>query len=143
VASFRGTFEFTLDAKSRLTIPSKYRASFADGVTLAAGVESCVGIWRTEDYDAWVDSVLDGRSPLAEDYRQLSRYLSSNAINTELDGAGRVMVPPFLMRHADLEREVALVGTGKAFELWTRDAWSAYNGNVVQNIADIAAGFGS
>lgn len=143
MASFRGTFEFTLDAKSRLTIPSKYRAVFADGVTLAASLESCVGIWRTEDYDAWVESVLANRNPLATEYRQLARFFSSNAMNTELDGAGRVMVPSFLLRHADLDREVALVGTGKSFELWNRDAWAAYNGDVVQNIADIAAGFGS
>jgi MraZ protein len=142
VASFRGTFEFTLDAKSRLTIPSKYRAVFAEGVTLAASVEACVGIWRTADYDAWVESVLANRSPLAPEYRQLERFFSSNATNTELDGAGRVMVPSFLMRRADLDREVALVGTGKSFELWNRDAWAAYNGDVVQNIAEIAAGFG-
>ena len=37
--TFRGTFDLTLDAKNRLTVPTRYRAAFADGVVLAAGLE--------------------------------------------------------------------------------------------------------
>ena len=30
--AFRGTFDHTLDAKNRLTVPSKFRAQLSDGV---------------------------------------------------------------------------------------------------------------
>jgi MraZ protein len=140
--AFRGTFDFTLDAKNRLTIPSKHRASFADGVVLAAGLERCVGIWRPEDHDAWTAAVLEGRNPLSPDYRQLARHFTANSLTTELDGAGRVMLPPRLKEYAGLDREVALVGAGESLEIWDRSTWDAYNGDVVANVAGIAAGLG-
>jgi MraZ protein len=140
--AFRGTFDFTLDAKNRLTIPSKHRAAFADGVVLAAGLERCVGLWRPEDYDAWTASVLAGRNPLSPDYRQLQRHFTANSVHTELDGAGRVMLPGYLKDYAGVDREVALVGAGESLEVWEREKWNAYNGDVVANVAEIAAGLG-
>ena len=40
--AFRGTFDHTLDAKNRLTIPAKFRTSLSEGVVLAKGIERCV-----------------------------------------------------------------------------------------------------
>lgn len=142
MASFRGTFDFTLDAKNRLTIPSKLRASLAEGVVLAAGLEPCVGIWRPEDHEAWTEAMLADANPRSPAYRQLERHFTANSLSTELDSAGRVMVPNFLMRYASLDREVALVGAGRSLEIWDRETWSAYNGDVTANVADIAAGLG-
>jgi MraZ protein len=141
--SFRGTFDFTLDAKNRLTVPSRYRASFADGVVLAKGLEPCVGMWRPSDYDEWTSSVLASHNPLSPDYRQLERFFTANSHSTELDGAGRVMVPGFLMGHAALDREVSLIGSGVRFEIWDRNAWGSYNDDLSSSIADIAAGLGT
>jgi MraZ protein len=125
-----------------LTIPSKHRAAFAGGVVLAAGLERCVGIWRPEDYEAWTASVLAGRNPLSPEYRQLSRHFTANSVPTELDGAGRVMLPPRLKEYASLDRDVALVGAGESLEIWDRSTWDAYNADVVANVAGIAAGLG-
>ena len=54
MASFRGTFDYSLDAKNRLTVPAKFRAQLAEGVVLAKGLEPCVAIWQPEDYDAYM-----------------------------------------------------------------------------------------
>ena len=43
--AFRGTFDHTLDAKNRLTIPAKFRASLSEGVVLSKGIERCVQVW--------------------------------------------------------------------------------------------------
>ncbi len=53
MAPFRGTFDHTLDAKNRLTVPARYRAALAEGVVLAMPVDlkPCVGVWRPQDYD--------------------------------------------------------------------------------------------
>ena len=50
--AFRGTFDFTLDAKNRLTVPAKFRAVLADGVVLARGAGACVEVWPQADYEA-------------------------------------------------------------------------------------------
>ena len=43
--AFRGTFDHTLDAKNRLTVPARYRSALADGVVLAMTIDQrpCVG----------------------------------------------------------------------------------------------------
>ena len=49
---FRGTFDHTLDAKKRLTVPARYRAALADGVVLGMLVDNkpCVGVWQPQEY---------------------------------------------------------------------------------------------
>jgi MraZ protein len=141
--TFRGTFDLTLDAKNRLTIPTRYRAAFAEGVVLAAGLEDCVAIWRPEDYDAWTSAALAGKSPLSPEYRQLNRYFAANSHPTELDGAGRVMVPRFLLDTGKLTKDVSVVGAGECLEIWDRANWAAYNGEVLDNVSEIAAGLHS
>ena len=37
VVPFRGTFDHTLDAKNRLTVPARYRAALSEGVVMAMG----------------------------------------------------------------------------------------------------------
>jgi MraZ protein len=138
--TFRGTFDLTLDAKHRLTIPTRYRAAFAEGVVLAAGLEDCVSIWRPADYDAWTATALEGHSPLSPEFRKLKRHFTANSQATELDGAGRVMVPKFLLDSGKLKKDVSVVGAGECLELWDRRNWAAYNGEVLANVSDIAAG---
>jgi MraZ protein len=47
---FRGTFDHTLDAKNRLTVPARYRAALSEGVVLVMTVDlkPWVAVWRAE-----------------------------------------------------------------------------------------------
>src|SRR4051794_41915839 len=87
--AFRGTFDHTLDAKNRLTIPAKFRASLAEGVVLAKGIERCVQVWTPRAYDSYVQTALAGLNPLSEPARKLGRFFAANSLDTELDAAGR------------------------------------------------------
>jgi MraZ protein len=137
--AFRGTFEYTLDAKNRLTVPAKFRPVLSGGVVLAQDFEPCVGLWPPEAYDRYTAGMLADRSPGDQEWRELRRYFSANAHDTELDGAGRVMLPPFLMEHAGLKREVVVAGTGDHMEIWDRSAWASYNGELRDRVVGITA----
>ena len=112
---FRGTFEHSLDAKHRLTVPAKFRDALAGGAVLAASPET------------------------APQARELARFFAANAIDTELDSAGRVMVPAFLLEHGGLSREVVVTGAGESLEIWDRRRWGEYNADLGSRITDIAA----
>ena len=43
--AFRGSFDYSLDAKNRLTVPAKFRAELSGGVVLAKGLERNVDLW--------------------------------------------------------------------------------------------------
>jgi MraZ protein len=140
--TFRGTYDYSLDAKNRLTVPAKFRASLSGGAVLAMGDERCVAVWTPESYDAFVGSVLGRLVPGSRDWQKLNRFYSANSFDTELDAAGRVMVPPFLLEYAGLAKEVVVAGAGTALEVWDRGAWGAYNDRLASEIPDITERLG-
>src|SRR5215510_9149565 len=125
--AFRGTFDYSLDAKNRLTVPAKFRASLAEGVVLAKGIEPCVQLWTPGGFEAYTGAALKDVHPLSDKARKLQRFFSANSLDTDLDAAGRVMVPGFLVEHASLRKEVVVTGAGDCLEVWDRAAWSDYN----------------
>jgi MraZ protein len=140
--AFRGTFDHTLDAKNRLTIPAKFRAALSDGVVLSKAIERCVQVWTPNAFDAYVTSALQGVHPVSEQARKLNRFFAANSLDTELDSAGRVMVPAFLLEHAALQKEVVVTGAGECLEVWDRAAWADYNAALSTELPDITAAFG-
>ena len=119
--AFRGTFDYTLDAKNRLTVPAKFRSALADGVVLAKGIERCVQVWRPDELRQRTSSPRSGDvHRLSDQRRKLTRFFSANSLDTELDSAGRVMLPAFLLEHADLAKEVVVTGAGDCLEVWDR-----------------------
>ena len=142
---FRGTFEHSLDAKHRLTVPAKYRAALAGGAVLAvspeteAGEPRSVAIWIPEDYDAYTTHALAELSPLSPRARNLKRFFFNNSHEVELDSANRVMIPATLMAYAGLDKEVVVTGSGECLEIWDRAAHAAYNEGVLSRFPEIAA----
>ena len=140
--AFRGTFDYTLDAKNRLTVPAKFRAALAEGGVLAKGIERCVQVWTPSAYDAYVQAALQGVHPLSDQARKLTRFFAANSIDTELDAAGRVMVPGFLLEHGGLKKDVVVTGAGDCLEVWDRESWADYNAALSSELPDITAAFG-
>src|SRR6202046_4278500 len=126
--AFRGTFDHTLDAKNRLTVPARYRAALAEGVVLAMPIDlkPCVGVWRPEEYERYTRRALAELPPLSPRLTELERFFYGSSHDTELDAAGRIMVPGFLGEHAALAKEVVVVGVGDRLELWAKDAWNEH-----------------
>lgn len=140
--AFRGTFDHTLDAKNRLTVPARYRAALADGVVLAMPVDQqpCVGVWRPEDYERYTERALSELPPLSPRLAELERFFYGSSHDVELDAAGRIMVPSFLTEHAGLQKEVVVVGAGDRLELWTRSRWDEHRPALLGGVAEITAG---
>jgi MraZ protein len=146
--TLRGTFEHTLDAKHRLTIPSKFRAALANGVVLAASPETTpaaprsIAIWTPDAYDAYTATALAGVSPLSPQARDLKRFFFNYSHDTELDGANRVMIPPTLMDYAGLDKEVVVTGSGECLEVFDRAKYYSYSEDVLTRVPEIAASLG-
>ncbi len=136
---FRGTFDHTLDAKNRLTMPAKYRAALAAGVILAVPVDlkPCVGVWRPEEYEAYTTRALAELPPLSPRLSELERFFYGHSAEAELDAAGRIMVSASLGEHAGLARDVVIVGVGDRLELWDRTRWAEHRPALLSGVAQI------
>ena len=140
--TFRGTFDHSLDAKNRLTIPSKFRASLANGVVLAKGLNPCIAIWTPDVFEAYVQRALEPWAPLSPQAETINTFFSANSFDTELDSAGRVMLPRDLMEHGRLRKEVVVTGAGQRLEVWDRTAWAPHNASLADEVAKITASLG-
>jgi MraZ protein len=141
--AFHGTFEHTLDAKNRLTVPSKFRTALAGRIFLVRDVDRCISVYPEETYSEFTRAALSGLNPFSTQARELKRMLYGNAMDTELDAAGRVMIPAPYMDHAGItSREVVVTGAGECLELWNRESWQAYHADLTQRAPDLTASLG-
>ncbi len=58
--------------------------------------------------------------------RRLQRLLIGHATEVELDGNGRILLPPPLRDFANLDKRIALTGQGKKFEIWDEQTWNEH-----------------
>ena len=133
-----GTFDHTLDDKNRLTLPAKFRESFAEGLVVARGFEGCLTAYRREDWDGHVESRLAPLDPLSQETRRIQRHQFAHASESELDKQGRVMIPAKLLEHAGITREVVVVGMRNHVEIWDREAWDRELAAVEGSAEDVA-----
>jgi len=139
--AFRGTFDHTLDAKNRLTVPARYRSALADGVVLAMTIDQrpCVGMWRPDDYERYTERALADQPPLSPARALLERFVYGSSADVDLDAAGRVMIPGFLSGHAGLQKDVVVVGVGDRLELWDRSQWTDHRPALLDGVAELTS----
>ena len=118
-----GEYEHNLDEKNRLTLPARFRQAFGDGVVVTRGMDGCLFVYTRAGWERFVADRLEGLDPFSREARQMSRFLFSGASEAELDRQGRIMLPPALMQHAKLGREVVVAGVRDHLEIWDRAAW--------------------
>jgi MraZ protein len=140
--AFRGQFEYTLDAKKRLTVPPRFRAAFSSGVVLAKWLEPCVAIWTPDAFEAFTNSFLKDLNPVSAERRKLTRFFAGGSFDVDLDSAGRVVLNSSLLDHAGLERDVVLTGSIDHLEVWDRAKWVADERELNAEIVEIAEGLG-
>ena len=123
---FFGEYEHSIDEKSRVTIPARFREEFAAGLVLSKGLEANIDVYPREAWGMNVESRLAQLDPLSRETRELRPYFFGGAAEAELDKQGRVLVPSTLLRHASLDKEIVLAGVYDHLEIWERSAWAEH-----------------
>jgi MraZ protein len=118
-----GEYEHTIDDKNRVTLPAKFRQAFGDGVVVARGLDGCLDAYPREQWATHVEARIGALDHLNRESRQMRRYVFAGAADAELDRQGRLVIPPALLAHAGLEREVVVAGVHDHVEIWDRAAW--------------------
>ena len=125
---FRGANKLTLDAKGRIVMPTRYRERLQEicGGRLVVTVDKdrCLLIYPLPDWET-IERKLMQLPSLNSQARRLQRLMVGHATEVELDGHGRLLLPPKLREFATLTREAMLIGQGTRFELWDEARWDA------------------
>jgi MraZ protein len=123
---FRGATKVTLDAKGRMVIPTRYRERLSERgdarLVVTIDRDQCLLIYPLPEWEE-IERKLMRLPTLNEHARRLQRLMVGYATDVELDGHGRLLLPPTLRGFAHLERNAMLIGQGNRFELWDEQRW--------------------
>ena len=141
-----GTFHRSLDEKLRIAIPKRLRDALScppgGGVFVTPGTDASLAIYSEAAFDNLAQR-LAAASPTEREVRAFRRLFYGQAQWVELDGQGRVRVPPELVEVTHLEKEVVLLGVEDHLELWSAARWQAYAAEKQARYDEIAeAAFG-
>ena len=115
-----GRFEHTIDAKGRLSVPSKMREKLGASFIAAAVMDHCVSLYSLEEWEKLLAGLAE--MPLTK-ARNLQRYLASNAVDVQVDSHGRILLPKHLLAYANLETEAVVIGATNHAEVWNPAAY--------------------
>ena len=139
---FRGVNQLTLDAKGRMVMPTRYRERLVEvcGGKLVVTVDRapCLLIYPLPDWEEIERKVM--RLPtLNPQARLLQRLMVGYATDLELDGHGRLLLPPSLRDYGLLKRDAVLIGQGLRFELWDDARWKEWLANPDTEVPALSA----
>ncbi len=132
---FLGTYEPRLDDKGRLILPAKYRDQLQGGLVMTRGQEHCLYIFPMSEFENMLDRL--NQAPMtSKEARTYKRVFLSGANDQIPDKQGRVTIPVALREYADLDREVAVIGSGTHVEVWDLEAWNSFLDSSESEFAD-------
>ena len=121
---FSGTYRHAMDAKHRVTIPSRWRHGEQDQFYLMPSpTNNYLYALPPVEFQKVNEKLNNDPRISASDRRQFARYYFSRALHCVIDRQGRLLLPDEFCRLASLEGDVLLVGTFDRFEIWAPDRW--------------------
>ncbi|NLJ91953.1 MAG: division/cell wall cluster transcriptional repressor MraZ [Aeromonadales bacterium] len=123
----RGAHAISLDSKGRLAIPTRFRELLreeCDGqlVCTVDLFSACLLLYPLHEW-LGIEKKLRALSSLNVQERRLQRILLGYASECELDAQGRVLIAQPLRQHAQLDKNITLVGQLNKFEIWDSVRW--------------------
>ncbi|WP_380182028.1 division/cell wall cluster transcriptional repressor MraZ [Kalamiella sp. sgz302252] len=124
---FRGATLVNLDGKGRLAVPVRYREkligeSQGQMVCTIDLHQPCLLLYTLPEWEI-IELKLARLSSMNPVERRIQRLLLGHASECQMDNAGRLLIASTLRQHANLTKEVMLVGQFNKFELWDEQTW--------------------
>ena len=126
---FLGEYEATLDPKGRFLLPVGFKKQMPEGESsqfvINRGFEKCLSLYPLQSWEPIFKEIseLNDFDPKVREFR---RYFLNGATGTELDSAGRLLIPSNLKEHAGLEKDIVLVSAVNKIEIWDKSKYHQF-----------------
>jgi MraZ protein len=122
---FIGRYEYAIDDKSRVSIPSKFRDTLLANYDMRLILNNLDGCIVAFPYQEWVEvkdqiSKQGSRGPEA---RNTIRKLFAGASECSIDRLGRVLIPQLSKTRAGIKKDVVIIGVNRKIEIWAKEAF--------------------
>jgi MraZ protein len=124
--TFRGEFKHSLDSKSRIILPIKFREGLGETFIITRGLDACLFAFDNKTFEALNDKMK--ALPLTDEgVRKFERFFFGAATDCSFDSQGRVVVPQHLVEYAGITKDITSMGLPGRIEIWAREKWDKYN----------------
>jgi MraZ protein len=120
-----GEYKHNLDTKGRIAIPAKFREKLAGGAIVTRGLDNCLFVFANKEWEALAQKLV--ALPLAQaNSRAFVRLMLAGATDVELDSQGRILIPDYLRKYAELSKQAVVAGLYNRVEIWDSGRWERY-----------------
>jgi MraZ protein len=95
-------------------------------IILTRGVENCLWLFPPEEWKTFSGNLIGSTSLFQEKARLIQRRMIAPAQETEIDKAGRIVIPQTLREYAGLTKDCLILGLQKYIEIWSEAAYQSY-----------------
>ena len=136
-----GEYIHTIDEKNRISLPAKFRKEMGKKVIITPGLDQCLFIFTTAEWQKVSKRLSDSNSDLSflsADKRSFNRNMFGQASDAEVDRIGRILIPDFLKERIKLGKNAALVGVQDRVEVWNDKTWSQFKAKAEKEAEKLA-----
>ena len=119
-----GEYEHTIDAKGRLSMPSKLRRDMGEAFIVTKGLDGCLFAFSQDEWKNF-ETKLKALPLSDKNARNFVRFFLAGATECEIDKQGRFLIPGNLREAAKLEKEAVIIGVGTRLEIWNKEVWAS------------------
>ena len=132
-----GSFEHKLDLKGRLVIPVCFREELGARVVVTTINKECISLYSERNWEEVVLARLNRESEQSTKAAMAQRFIMSNSFKTEIDSAGRILIPKELRSAANIVQDVFVNGNNKKLEIWDSARWKQFTSDSEELVSDI------
>ncbi len=134
-----GKYQNSIDAKSRMVVPAKFREQLGLKCVITTGLDGCLYIYPMDEWNIFVEKL--SKLPMSDPKaRKFSRHFFSSALEQEIDRQGRVTIPQELRLNAGITKELVTIGCNTRVEIWSKELWDSTEESEALDIKDIEEG---
>lgn len=138
---FIGEYNHNLDEKGRLAVPVKFRSDLKKGAVVTKGLDGCLFLYTISEWKALADKL--SKLPISQsNTRAFSRLMLAGAMDVQIDKQGRVIIPDYLRKFANLQKKVIINGLYNRLEIWDEESWEKYKNKTEKESDSIAEKLG-
>lgn len=141
-----GEYIHTIDEKSRVSMPVKFRKEMGKKIIITPGLDSCLFIFTIKEWEKVSKKLSDSGNDLSflkADQRSFNRYMFGRAAEVEIDSIGRILIPEFLKDRIGLKDKAAIIGVEDRVEIWNDKTWSKNQEAIEKQAGELAEKLGN
>ena len=133
--TFTGEYSYTVDPKSRVNIPAKFRQTLSpendNSFAITKGMDQCIWVYPLVEWNKVLTKLREQSSSQVN--RAFTREYSRFASTMSYDKQGRILLSTELIDYAKIDRQVTIIGLINKIEIWNPSLLKKFDQQVLSH----------